>query len=174
MASSRLSSEIEGTKNRLFPVQQKSKIPVRKVTRLNSDSGTTFSSKDEVNMKQRILSNRAEKSQNKLPSRIPIAIGRTNSRDVGRNKIPKSVIAATGKRPFARDSGINCYLFCIWRFKFKFYVVKVPALLKLRNKVCHWLSVFYLFTCHVFIQSMLICLVVHDMTLLVMTNRIKI
>ena len=174
MSSSRLSSEIEDTKNRLFPVQHKSKIPVRKVPRLNNDSGKTVSSKGEVNMKQRILSNRVEKFQNKPPSRIPIAIGRTNSRDVGRNENPKSVLAATGKRPFARDSGINCYLFFIWRFKFKFYVVKVPALLKLRNKVCHWLSVFYLFTYHIFIQSMLICLVAHDMTLLVMTNRIKI
>jgi len=113
MASSRLSGEIEGTKNRLFPVQQKSKIPVRKVPRLNNDSGKTVSSKGEVNMKQRVLSNRVEKSQNKPPSRIPIAIGRTNSRVVGGNKIPKSVIAATGKRPFARDSGINCYPFCI-------------------------------------------------------------
>ena len=106
MASCRLSSEIEGVKNRLSPVQQKSKIPVRRGTRLGNNSGTSPSSKDEVKMKQRIPRNRVEESQNKLPSRIPIAIGRASSKDVGRDKIPKSVKATTGKRPLGRDAGI--------------------------------------------------------------------
>ena len=106
MACHRLSSEIEGAKNRLSPVQQKSKIPVRRVNPLNNSSGKGSSSKDEVDMKQRIPRNRLEKNQNKAPSRIPIPIGRTNSKDVGSDKIPKTVITATGKRPLGRDSGI--------------------------------------------------------------------
>ena len=56
-------------------------------------------------MKQRILKNRLEKSQNKPPSRIPIPIGRTNSKDVGRDKIPKTVIKEPGKRPLGTNSG---------------------------------------------------------------------
>ena len=105
MALFRLSSEIEGVKNHLSPVQQKSKIPVRRVPRLENNSGKSSRSKHEVNMKQRILRNRVEKSQNKPPSRIPIAIGRATSKDVSKDKILKSVIAATGKRPLGRDSG---------------------------------------------------------------------
>ena len=57
-------------------------------------------------MKQRILRNRLEKSQNKPPSRIPIPIGRMNCKDVGRNKIPNTITMATGKRPLGNDSGI--------------------------------------------------------------------
>ena len=106
MASCRPSKEIEGAKNRLSPVQQKSKIPVRIVNRLNNNSGKIASSKDEVNIKQPIPKNRLEKSQNKPPSRIPIPIGRTNSKDVGRDKIPKTVITAAGKRPLGTNSGI--------------------------------------------------------------------
>lgn len=106
MASCRLSSEIEGVKNRISPVQQKSKIPVRRVPRLENKSGKRSSSEDEVNMMQRNLRNRVEKSQNKPPSRIRIPIGRASSKDVGRDKIPKNVIAATGKKPLGRDSGI--------------------------------------------------------------------
>ena len=105
MASCRLSSEIEGAKNRLSPVQQKSRIPVRIVNHLNNNSGKSSSSKDEVNM-QRILKNRLEKNQNKPPSRIPIPICRTNSKDVGRDKIPKTVITATGKKPLGTITGI--------------------------------------------------------------------
>ena len=105
MALFRLSSEIEGVKNHLSPVQQKSKIPVRRVPRLENNSGKSSSSTDEVNMKRRILRNRVEKSQNKPPSRIPIAIGRASLKAVGGDKIPKSVIAATRKRPLGRDSG---------------------------------------------------------------------
>ena len=101
MASCRLSSEIEGVKNHLSPVQHKSKIPVRRVPRLENNSGKGSSSEDEVNMKQRILRNRVEKGQKKPPSRIPIAIGRASSKDVG---------IATGKKPLGRDSGIvNIY-----------------------------------------------------------------
>jgi len=58
-------------------------------------------------LKQNLLRNRVEKSQNKAPSRIPIVIGRTRSKDVGSKKIhSKNLIAATGKTPFGRDSGI--------------------------------------------------------------------
>ena len=107
------SCEIEGVKNRFSPVQQKSKIPVRRVPRLENNKGKRYSSEDEVNMKQRVLRNPVEKSQNKPPSRIPIAIGRANSKDVGRDKIPKNVIVATGKTPLGRDSGIiNIYNSC--------------------------------------------------------------
>ena len=106
MASCRPSSEIEGAKKRLSPVQQKSRIPVRIVNRLNNNSGKSSSSKDEVNMKQPIPKNRLEKSQNKPPSRIPIPIGRMNSKDVGRDKIPKAVIKEPGKRPLGTNSGI--------------------------------------------------------------------
>ena len=128
MASCRLSSEIEGAKNRLSPVQQRSRIPVHIVNRLNNNSGKSSSSKDEVNMKQRILNNRLEKNQNKPPSRIPIPIGRASSKDVGRDKIPKNVIAATGKKPLGRDSGIvNNYSNCTQSFWFKLAAAKVPA-----------------------------------------------
>ena len=106
MASCQVSSEIEGAKNRLSPVQQKSRIPVRIVNHLNNNSGKGSSSKDEVNMKQRILKNRLEKSQNKLPSRIPIPISRANSKDVGKDKMPKAVITATEKTPLGTNSGI--------------------------------------------------------------------
>ena len=100
-------------KNGLSQVQQKSKIPVHRVPRLENNSGKRSSSEDEVNMKRRILRNRVEKSQNKPPSRIPITIGRANSKDVGRDKISKNVIAATGKKPLGRDSGIvNIYNNC--------------------------------------------------------------
>ena len=106
MASCRSSSEIEGAKNRLSPVQQISRIPVRIVNRLNINSGKSSSSKDEINMKQRILRNRLEKSQNKLPSRIPIPIGRMNRKDVGKDKISKTEKTPTGKRPLGTISGI--------------------------------------------------------------------
>ena len=47
-----------------------------------------------------------EKSQNKPPSRIPIAIGRASSKDVGKDKISNNVIAAKGEKPLGKDSGI--------------------------------------------------------------------
>jgi len=121
MASRRLSSEIKGLKNRLSPVQQKSKIPVHRPTRLNNNSGKISSSKYEVNLKQNLLRNRVEKSQNKAPSRIPIVIGRTRSKDVGSKKIPsKNLIAATGKTPFGRDSGIIKVYIVIEAFGIRF------------------------------------------------------
>jgi len=101
-----LGGEIKGDKNRLSPVQQKSKIPIPTVTRLSNKRRTSSSSTDEVNMKQHILRNCAEKLQNKPPSRIPIAIGRTSGKDALRDKIPKNMMAATRKRPLERDSGI--------------------------------------------------------------------
>jgi len=111
MASCQLSSEIEGAKNCLSPVQQKSRIPVRRVNLLNNNSGKSSSSKDEVNKKQRILRNRLEKNQNKPPSRIPIPIGRTNSKDAGRDKTPKTVLTATGKRPLGTiSSTVNMFI----------------------------------------------------------------
>ena len=144
MASCRLSSEIEGVKNRISPVQQKSKIPVRRVPRLENKSGKRSSSEDEVNMMQRNLRNRVEKSQNKPPSRIPIPIGRASSKDVGRDKIPKNVIAATGKKPLGRDSGIvNNYSNCTQSFWFKLAAAKVPAgLLYLQTTEGRLISVF--------------------------------
>ena len=100
-------------KNGLSPVQQKSKIPVRRVPRLENNSGKRSLSEDEVNMKRRILRNRVEKRQNKPPSRIPIAIGRASSKDVGKDKISSNEIAATGKKPLGKDSGIvNIYNNC--------------------------------------------------------------
>ena len=118
MASCR---EIEGAKNHFSPVQQKSRIPVRIVNHLNSNSGKSSSSKDEVNIKQRILKNRLEKSQNNPPSRIPIPIGRANSKDVGRDKMPKTVITATVKRPLGTNSGIvdTFIVFKAFRLRFK-------------------------------------------------------
>ena len=103
MASS--SREIECEKARLSSVQRKSKIPVRKVNGLNDSSGKSSSFKDEADKKQRIQTDSAkELLENKRSSRIPIMVGRTNSNTV-REKLPKSVVAATGKRPLGRDSG---------------------------------------------------------------------
>ncbi len=91
-------------KNRLSPVQQKSRIPVRTVTRLNNDSGKSSSSKDKANKKQRIQSDRSmEKFQNKRPSRIPIVVGQTNRKT---GKFAKIVIPVNDKRPLGKDSGI--------------------------------------------------------------------
>ena len=99
------SREIEGDKVRLSSVQRKSKIPVRKVTYLNNNSGKSSLFKDEADKKQRIWRDSAkEPLENNRPSRIPIMFGRTSSKTV-REKLPKSVIAATGKRPLGRDSG---------------------------------------------------------------------
>ncbi|KAL9966328.1 hypothetical protein ACROYT_G024382 [Oculina patagonica] len=93
-------------KNRLSPVQQKSRIPVRTVTRLNNNSEKSSSSKNEANKKQSIQSDRfMEKLQSKRPSRIPV-VGQTN-RKTGKDKFPKNVIPVNDKRPLGRDSGIN-------------------------------------------------------------------
>ncbi|KAJ7356227.1 hypothetical protein OS493_025980 [Desmophyllum pertusum] len=103
-----LSGKIEGDENRPSPVQPRSKIPVRRVTRLNNDSGKSSSSKDEADQNQRMLRDSVDKLQNKRPSRIPIVVGQTNSK-TGKDKLHKNVIAATltGKRPLGKDSGIN-------------------------------------------------------------------
>ncbi|KAL9973448.1 hypothetical protein ACROYT_G019912 [Oculina patagonica] len=89
-------------KNRLSSVQQNSKIPVRKATCLSSGSGKTSSSKDEANKKQRILRDSAERLQNKRPSRIPILVGRTNSKN-DKDKRFKNIISSTTKK----DSGVS-------------------------------------------------------------------
>ena len=104
MASS--SREIEGDKVRLSSVQRKSKIPVRKVTcQLNNNSGKRSSFEDEADKKQRMWRNSSkEPLENSRPSRIPVMVGRTNSKTV-KEKLAKSVIAETGKRPLGRDSG---------------------------------------------------------------------
>ena len=139
MASCRLSSEIEGLKNRLSPVQQKSKIPVHRPTRLNNNSGKSSSSKDGVNLKQNLLRNRVEKSQNKAPSRIPIVIGRTRSKDV-----------ATGKTPFGRDSGIVNIFIVFEAFGLNFmwqkFMSNYTAVLNSKTKFAADLFL-YLFTC---------------------------
>lgn len=147
MASRRLSSEIEGLKNRLSPVQQKSKIPVHRPTRLNNNSGKISSSKYEVNLKQNLLRNRVEKSQNKAPSRIPIVIGRTRSKDVGSKKIPsKNLIAATGKTPFGRDSGIV-----------KVYIVIEAFGISFMRQTLTPFCTFLLVNLNILIQSLMIC-----------------
>ena len=107
-----LSGKIEGDENRPSPVQQKSKIPVRRVTRLNNDSGKSSSSKDEADQNQRMLRDSVDKLQNKRPSRIPIVVGQTNSK-TGKDKLQKNVIAATFKRPLGRDSGIVITFFSL-------------------------------------------------------------
>ena len=69
-------------------------------------------------MKQRILKNRLEKSQHKQPSQIQIPIGRTNSKDAGKDKISKTVITATGKRSLGTNAGIvDIYKLLVLPFK---------------------------------------------------------
>lgn len=100
----RPSREIKGDKERLSSVQQKSKIPVRRLTPLNNNSWKGSSSKEEADKKQRILMDSTEKPlENKPPSRIPIMVARTNSKTVW-DKLPKGVMA-TKKRPLGRESG---------------------------------------------------------------------
>ena len=159
MASCRRSSEIEGAKNRLSPLGQKSKIPVRRGTRLNNNSGKRSLAKDEVNMKQRILRNRVEKSQNKPPSRIPIAIRRMSCKDVDR-----SVITTTGKRPLGTESGILNIFIAFEAFSFK--LQKVMHYLNSGTKF--FIDLLDISSCNVFIQSLIICLVVFHITLLIM------
>ena len=100
-----LTREIEGDKNRLFTVKPRSKIPVRKANPLNSDNGKSSSSKEEADKKQRIQRDFVGRLQNKQPSRIPIALRRTNSK-TGKDKFPNNGISATRKRPLGKDSGI--------------------------------------------------------------------
>ena len=89
---------IEDVKNRLFPVQQKSKIPVR-VTRFNSDTGKS-SSKDEESQRDSV-----DSLQNKRPSRIPIMFGRRKS-ETDENKLYQHLPAEIRKKPLGKDSGI--------------------------------------------------------------------
>ena len=97
---------IEGNKDRLSSVQRKSKIPVRKEARLNDKSGKSSSSKEEAGKKQRVKRDSAETPlENNVPSRIPIMVGRTTDSKTVRDKLPKSVMPATGKRPIGRESG---------------------------------------------------------------------
>ena len=92
--------ENEGDRNRLLIGQSRSKIPVHRANSLNSDIGKSSSSKEEADKKQRI-----QKVQNKQPSRIPIALSRTNNK-TDKDKFPKNGISATSKRPLGKDSGI--------------------------------------------------------------------
>ncbi|KAJ7374464.1 hypothetical protein OS493_007570 [Desmophyllum pertusum] len=64
-----VSRKIEGKEKRL------SKIPVRRTTRLNNDSGKSSSSKDQADKNQSLLRDSANKLQNKRSSRIPIVSG---------------------------------------------------------------------------------------------------
>ena len=97
-----LTREIEGDKNRLFTVKPRSKIPVRKANPLNSDNGKSSPSKEEADKKQRI---QRDLLQNKQPSQIPIALGRTTNK-TDKDKFPNNGISATRKRPLGKDSGI--------------------------------------------------------------------
>ena len=90
--------ENEGDRNRLFIAQPRSKIPVHRANSLNTDIGKSSSSKEEADKKQRI--------QNKQPSRIPIALSRTNNKTFDKDKFLKNGISATSKRPLGKDSGI--------------------------------------------------------------------
>ncbi|KAJ7374442.1 hypothetical protein OS493_007548 [Desmophyllum pertusum] len=92
-----VSRKIEGKEKRL------SKIPVRRTTRLNNDSGKSSSSKDQADRNQSLLRDSANKLQNKRPSRIPIVSGQTKTY---KDKLSKNVRAATGKKPLGTDSGI--------------------------------------------------------------------
>lgn len=103
-----------------------------------------------------------EKSQNKAPSRIPIVIGRTRRKDVGSKKIPsKNLIAATGKTPFGRDSGIVKLYIVIEAFGISF----------MRQKLTPFCT-FLLVNLNILIQSLMICLVVLDMRLKIQ-NKIQ-
>ncbi|KAJ7374458.1 hypothetical protein OS493_007564 [Desmophyllum pertusum] len=93
-----VSRKSEGDKKRL------SKIPVRRTTRLNNDSGKSSSSKDQADKNQSLLRDSVNKLQNKRPSRIPIVSGRTKTY---KDKLSKNVRAATGKKPLGTDSGIS-------------------------------------------------------------------
>ena len=102
----RPSREIKGDKERLSSVQQKSKIPVRRLTPLNNNSWKGSSSKEEADKKQRILMDSTEKPlENKPPSQIPIMVARTNSKTVW-DKLPQGVMAVK-KRPLGRESGTS-------------------------------------------------------------------
>lgn len=92
-----------------------------------------------------------EKSQNKAPSRIPIVIGRTRSKDVGSKKIrSKNLIAATGKTPFGRDSGIVNIFIVFEAFGLNFmcqkFLPNYTAVLNSKTKFATDLFL-YLFTC---------------------------
>ncbi|KAL9971920.1 hypothetical protein ACROYT_G018143 [Oculina patagonica] len=93
----------EDDKNRAFPVQQNSKIPV-KAARFNSVSGKSASAKAEE--KQRMMRDSVDSLEKKRPSRIPIMSGRRNS-ETDENKLCQRLAAVIGKKPLATDSGIN-------------------------------------------------------------------
>ncbi len=103
---------IEDFKNRVFQVQQNSKIPVRRVGRFNSASGKR--SPDEAEEKQRMLRDSVDSLGKKRPSRIPIMSGRRNS-NTDENKLCQRLAAVIGKKPLGTDSGIVIY-FLIYFF----------------------------------------------------------
>ena len=99
-----LHREEENDENRLPPLQQKSRIPVR-VTRLSSDSDRSSSSEDEADKKGHLPSS-VNKLQNKRPSRIPIVVDQRKTKHGAEDNLPKNVKTAWGEKPLGRDSGI--------------------------------------------------------------------
>lgn len=93
-------------KTRVYPVQQNSKMPVRRVTRFNSGSGK--SSSDEAEEKQCTLRDSVDSLENKRPSRIPMMFGRRKSK-IDENKLGQRLAAVIGKKPLGTDSGIVVY-----------------------------------------------------------------
>ena len=105
------SREVDGDEDRLPPLKQKSKIPVR-VTRLSSDSDKSSSSDDEGDRKRRLPRDSVDKLQNKRPSRIPIVV-RPKKNKIDKKKFP--VATVMGEKPLGRDSGIvlNMFVFLL-------------------------------------------------------------
>lgn len=115
-----LSQEIE--EDRLPPLKQKSKIPVR-VTQLSSESDKSSSSEDEGDKKQRLPRDSVDKRQNKRASRIPIVVTqKKNNSD--KEKLPmKNTANEIGEKPLARDSGI-VWKIVLYKISFRIVVKK--------------------------------------------------
>ncbi|XP_066014942.1 DNA ligase 1-like [Pocillopora verrucosa] len=92
--------------NRLPPLQQKSRIPVR-VPQLSSDSDRGSSSVDDADKKVNLQKDSGSKVQNRRSSRIPITTDERRSKVHTKVNLPKTVKTARKGKPTGKASDMN-------------------------------------------------------------------
>lgn len=91
--------------NRLPPLQQKSRIPVR-VPQLSSDTDRGSSTVDDADKKVHLQKDSGSKVQNKRSSRIPITTDERRSKVHTKVNLPKTVKTACKGKPTGGASGM--------------------------------------------------------------------
>ena len=91
--------------NRLPPLQQKSRIPVR-VPQLSSDTDRGSSSVDDADKKVHLQKDSGSKVQNRRSSRIPITTDERRSKVHTKVNLPKTVKTACKGKPTGGVSGM--------------------------------------------------------------------